>query len=113
MTTGVELDGAKLTVLDREGNVVDQWTSVKDQPHVIKRLTVGEEYTLREEIAPYGYLKQTDVKFTLEDTAEIQKVEMKDEVPTGLLIINKNGEFLDKVTLLDNCKRHCGASLRI
>lgn len=93
VTTGVELDGAKLTVLDKEGNVVDQWTSVKDQPHVIKRLTVGEEYTLREEMAPYGYLKATDVKFTLEDTAEIQKVEMKDEVPTGLLIINKNGEF--------------------
>ena len=104
VTTGVELDGAKLTVLDKEGNVVDQWTSVKDQPHVIKRLTVGEEYTLREEMAPYGYLKATDVKFILEDTAEIQKVEMKDEVPTGLLIINKNGEFLDKVTLLDNVK---------
>ena len=104
VTTGVELDGAKLTVLDKEGNVVDQWTSVKDQPHVIKRLTVGEEYTLREEMAPYGYLKATDVKFTLEDTAEIQKVEMKDEVPTGLLIINKNGEFLDTVTLLDNVK---------
>ena len=104
VTTGVELDGAKLTVLDKEGNVVDQWTSVKDQPHVIKRLTVGEEYTLREEMAPYGYLKTTDVKFTLEDTAEIQKVEMKDKVPTGLLIINKNGEFLDKVTLLDHVK---------
>ena len=104
VTTGVELDGAKLTVLDKEGNVVDQWTSVKDQPHVIKRLTVGKEYTLREEMAPYGYLKATDVKFTLEDTAEIQKVEMKDEVPTGLLIINKNGEFLDKVTLLDHVK---------
>lgn len=104
VTTGVELDGAKLTVLDKEGNVVDQWTSVKDQPHVIKRLTVGEEYTLREEMAPYGYLKATDVKFTLKDTAEVQKVEMKDEVPTGLLIINKNGEFLDKVTLLDNVK---------
>ncbi|NSK35910.1 SpaA isopeptide-forming pilin-related protein [Blautia schinkii] len=104
ITTGVELDGAKLTVLDKEGNVVDQWISVKDQPHVIKRLAVGEEYTLREEMAPYGYLKTTDVKFTLEDTAEVQKVEMKDEVPTGLLIINKNGEFLDKVTLLDNVK---------
>jgi len=104
VTTGVELDGAKLTVLDKEGNVVDQWTSVKDQPHVIKRLTVGEEYTLREEMAPYGYLKAMDVKFTLEDRAEIQKVEMKDEVPTGLLIINKNGEFLDKITLLDHVK---------
>ena len=104
VTTGVELDGAKLTVLDKDGNVVDEWTSVKDEPHVIKRLTVGEEYILREEIAPYGYLKATDVKFKIEDTAEIQKVEMKDEVPTGLLIINKNGEFLDKVTLLDNVK---------
>ena len=104
LTTGVELDGAKLTVLDKDGNVVDEWTSVKDEPHVIKRLTVGEEYILREEIAPYGYLKATNVKFKIEDTAEIQKVEMKDEVPTGLLIINKNGEFLDKVTLLDNVK---------
>ena len=42
-----ELDGANMKVLDKEGNVVDEWTSVKDQPHVIKRLVVGEEYTLR------------------------------------------------------------------
>lgn len=104
ITTGVELEGASLTVLDRDGNVVDAWTSVKGEPHVIKRLIVGETYTLREEFAPYGYLKATDVEFTVEDTAEIQKVEMKDEVPTGLLIINKKGEFLEKITLLDNLK---------
>ena len=36
--------------------------------------------------------------------AQVQKVEMKDEVPTALLIINKKGEFLDKVSLLDNAK---------
>lgn len=29
---------------------------------------------------------------------------MKDEVPTALLIVNKKGEFLDKVTLLDRAK---------
>ena len=104
ITTGVELEGASLTVLDRDGNVVDAWTSVKGELHVIKRLVVGETYTLREEFAPYGYLKATDVEFTVEDTAEIQKVEMKDEVPTGLLIINKKGEFLEKITLLDNLK---------
>lgn len=104
ITTGVELEGASLTVLDKEGNVVDAWTSVKGEPHVIKRLVVGETYILREEFAPYGYLKATDVEFTVEDTAEIQKVEMKDEVPTGLLIINKKGEFLEKITLLDNLK---------
>ena len=98
ITTGTELDGASLKVLDKDGNVVDEWTSVKDAPHVIKRLVVGETYTLREEFAPYGYLKATDITFTVEDNGDVQKVEMKDEVPTGLLIINKKGEFLDKVT---------------
>lgn len=104
ITTGTELDGASLKVLDKDGNVVDEWTSVKDAPHVIKRLVAGETYTLREEFAPYGYLKATDITFTVEDNGDVQKVEMKDEVPTGLLIINKKGEFLDKVTFLDNAK---------
>lgn len=104
ITTGTELDGASLKVLDKDGNVVDEWTSVKDAPHVIKRLVAGETYTLREEFAPYGYLKATDITFTVEDNGDVQKVEMKDEVPTALLIINKKGEFLDKVTLLDNAK---------
>ena len=104
ITTGTELDGASLKVLNKDGNVVDEWTSVKDAPHVIKRLVVGETYTLREEFDPYGYLKATDITFTVEDNGDVQKVEMKDEVPTGLLIINKKGEFLDKVTLLDNAK---------
>lgn len=104
LTTGVELEGARLRVMDKDGNVIDEWTSEKDKPHVIKRLVVGETYTLHEEFAPYGYLKATDVTFTIKDTAEVQKVEMKDEVPKGLLIINKKGEFLEKITLLDNVK---------
>ena len=41
VTTGVELDGATLTVFDKDGNIIDSWTSVKDQPHVIKRLVAG------------------------------------------------------------------------
>ena len=101
LTTGVELEGAKLTVLDKDGNVVDSWTSVKGEEYLIERLTVGETYTLREELAPYGYLKAEEITFTVEDTAQIQKVEMKDDVPTGTLIINKKGEFLEDVTLAD------------
>ena len=102
LTTGVELSGATLTVLDKNGNVVDTWKSVKGEQHLIERLAVGENYTLREEMAPYGYLKAEEITFTIEDTGEIQKVEMKDDVPTGTIIINKNGEFLDKVTALDS-----------
>ena len=102
LATGVELEGATLTVLDKDGNTVDTWKSVKGEEHIIKRLTVGEIYTLREESAPYGYLKAEEITFTVEDTAEIQKVEMKDDVPTGTLLINKEGEFLENVSLLDS-----------
>ena len=102
ITTGVELSGATLTVLDKDKNVIDTWKSVKGEEHLIERLTVGETYTLREEMAPYGYLKAEEISFTVEDTAEIQKVEMKDDVPTGTLIINKKGEFLEKVSALDS-----------
>ena len=90
----MELSGATLTVLDKDGNVVDTWKSVKGEQHLIERLTVGETYILREEMAPYGYLKAEEITFTIEDTGEIQKVEMKDDVPTGTIIINKQGEFL-------------------
>ena len=104
ITTGTELDGASMSVLDKNGNVIDSWTSVKDSPHVIKRLQVGKTYILREELAPYGYLRATDVEFTISDTAEVQKVKMEDEVPVARLLVNKKGEFLDSVSLLDNAK---------
>ena len=104
ITTGTELDGASMSVLDKDGNVIDSWTSVKDSPHVIKRLQVGKTYILREELAPYGYLRATDVEFTISDTAEVQKVKMEDEVPVARLLVNKKGEFLDSISLLDNAK---------
>ncbi|WP_334285876.1 SpaA isopeptide-forming pilin-related protein [Ruminococcus sp. 1001136sp1] len=104
VTTGVELDGASLIILNKKGEVVDSWTSVKDKPHVIKGLKVGEIYTLREQIAPYGYLRTTDISFQISDTAEVQKVKMEDDVPIARLLVNKKGEFIDDVTLLDNAK---------
>lgn len=100
ITSGAELSGATLTVLDKDGNVVDTWTSKAGEAHVIKKLVVGESYVLREEFAPYGYLKASDVTFTVEDTEEIQSVVMKDEVPTGSIIINKDGEFLTDINLV-------------
>ena len=91
--TGVELSGATLVVLDKNGEIVDSWKSVKGEAHVIRGLKVGETYTLREETAPYGYLREEEVSFTVKDTEEIQKVEMKDDVPTGSILINKKVNF--------------------
>ena len=50
ITTKKELEGAKLKVTDKDGKVIDEWTSGK-QPHMIKNLTAGETYTLTEVIA--------------------------------------------------------------
>ena len=100
LTSKAELSGATLSVIDSKGNVIETWTSVAGEAHVIKRLHVGEIYTLREEFAPYGYLQAEEVQFTISDTEEVQPVEMKDDVPTGTIIINKDGEFLTDINLV-------------
>ena len=77
ITTGKELKGAKLQILNKEGEILEEWVT-DGKPHLAEKLPVGEELTLREITAPEGYEIAEDVKFTLEDTMEIQKVEMKD-----------------------------------
>lgn len=105
-----ELEGAKLTVLDEDGKVVDTWTSTQE-PHKIQGLLVGKEYILREEIAPDGYVKASDVKFKVENKEKIQRVSMIDKIVTitktdltngkeiegaELEITDENGNIIDK-----------------
>jgi uncharacterized surface anchored protein len=79
LTTGKELPGAHLKVTDQDGKVVDQWTSTKT-PHRIERLVVGQKYTMTETKPADGYTKAESVTFTVADTADVQKVEMEDDV---------------------------------
>ena len=87
MTDSKEVPGAKLTILDKDGKVVESWVSDKD-PHMVEKLPVGT-YTLREEQAPDGYLIAEEVSFEVKDTGEIQKAEMKDARPVGKLVLKK------------------------
>ena len=75
--TGKALKGARLQVLDRDGKVLDEWVT-DGAAHTLEKLPVNEELTLHEVSAPEGYETASDVKFTLKDTAEVQKVEMLD-----------------------------------
>ena len=79
ITTKKELEGAKLQVIDKDGKVIDEWTSGK-QPHMIKNLTAGETYTLTEVIAPKNYKVAESIQFTVKDTGVAQKVVMYDEL---------------------------------
>lgn len=108
-----ELPGAKLKVTDKDGNVVDEWTSTTEQ-HPVSGLRVGETYTLYEEVAPEGYVIASSIQFTVEDDFKVQVVEMKDkqvfvskksitgdeELPGAELTVTEkeSGEVVDKWT---------------
>ena len=77
LTTGEELEGAELEVTDKEGNVIDKWTSTKE-PHQVKGLEEGKTYILKETIAPYGYEITEEIEFTITTDKDTQKIEMKD-----------------------------------
>lgn len=91
-TTKEELPGAKLQLwsTDENGNksdMLEEWISGKE-PHYMEHLPVGK-YVLVEQSAPDGYLLAEEVVFTIEDTGEIQYVEMLDDY-TKLKISKKD-----------------------
>ena len=80
ITGDKEIGGAKLVVIDKKGKVVDSWTSVEGESHIIEgKLTAGETYTLREEQSPNGYVIASEITFTVNEDGKVQTVVMKDD----------------------------------
>ena len=80
ITGSKELGGAKLVVKDKNGNVVDSWTSAEGETHIIEgKLIAGETYILHEEQSPDGYAIASDVIFEVGEDGKVQTVVMKDE----------------------------------
>lgn len=107
ITDGKKVIGAHLVIKDSKGKVFAEWDTT-EQSHTIKRMPVGE-YTLTETFAPAGYVIANTITFTVEETGEIQKVHMVDDI-TKLEISKyranaKDGEDKNlkgaKLTLID------------
>ena len=81
MTGDREIPGAKLTITDKDGKVVDEWTST-EKPHYTSGLEAGASYTLTETTAPDGFVRAESIKFTVKDDGKIQTVNMKDKQVT-------------------------------
>ena len=77
LVTGEELPGAELEITDKDGNVIDKWTST-NEPHNVKGLEEGMEYTLTEKTCPYGFEQAESITFTASEEKVNQLVEMKD-----------------------------------
>ena len=88
LSTGACVEGAHLVVKDKNGTVVDEWTSIcqKDSqgniigndPHQIPS-TPGE-YTLTETITPSGYATAETIEFTIDANGNVNKsLDMKDD----------------------------------
>ena len=76
ITTNKELPGAELIITNKDGKVVEHWTST-DKPHYIEKLPAGD-YTLTEITAPNGYEIAEDISFTVLPNGDVQRVVMKD-----------------------------------
>ena len=79
ITTGEELPGATLQIIDENGNIVEEWVSASE-PHFIEgKLIAGKEYTLKETMAPEGYEIANEIKFTVNADGSVTEVVMYDE----------------------------------
>lgn len=102
ITTGKELPGATLQIIDENGNVVEEWVST-NEPHMIEgKLIAGKKYTLKEIIAPEGYEITNEIKFTVNADGTVTEVVMYDEhtpdletPPTVIIDIPHTGVFAD------------------
>ena len=112
---GEEIEGATIQIIDKDGNVVEEWVSTKEA-HIIEGLKVNEEYTLRETIAPDGYTITSDTTFTIDEEGNVTStgtITTDDEGNTVLLVEDeKTIVRVSKVDIADG-KELEGATIQI
>ena len=96
---GNEIEGAKMQVLDDEGNIIDEWVSEKE-PHKIKNLEEGKSYILHEEVSVGYYVKATDVEFEVTYDKETQHLELIDKIVDVKKTDMVNGEEVEGAELI-------------
>ena len=77
---GNTIEGVTLSIIStKTKNIVDKWETT-NEAHKVSGLIEGQTYILREEKVIYGYVKATDIEFTVTSDKETQKIVMIDKV---------------------------------
>ncbi len=67
MVNGEELPGATLRITDEDGNLIEEWISTESLHKIdVDKFKAGEEYTLTEITAPFGYEIAENIVFKLD-----------------------------------------------
>lgn len=118
-----EVEGATITVKEKEtGKVIDEWTSTKES-HFINGLEEGKIYVLSETVSPEEYVKSTEIEFTVSKDKVDQKVNMKDKqviisksmvsgdevVGASIQILDEDGNIVDE--WISEGKEHYASNL--
>lgn len=118
-----EVEGATITVKEKEtGKVIDEWTSTKES-HFINGLEEGKIYVLSETVSPEEYVKSTEIEFTVSKDKVDQKVNMKDKqviisksmvsgdevVGASMKILDEDGNIVDE--WISEGKEHYASNL--
>ncbi len=115
ITNDKEIPGASLVIFDEDGSIIDEWTSTEESHYIEGKLVAGKNYTLRETIAPDGYVLSNEIQFTVNEDGSVTEVVMKDdttkvriskvditseeEIPgAGLVITDEDGNIIDEWT---------------
>ena len=80
---GDSLPGAKLQLIDKDENIVDEWTT-DGKPHSLYAIAKGT-YTLHEKEVPNGYVRAKDMEIEIKETADMQQFVMKDKRVGGIV----------------------------
>lgn len=118
-----EVEGATITVKEKEtGKVIDEWTSTKES-HFINGLEEGKIYVLSETVSPEEYVKSTEIEFTVSKDKVDQKVNMKDKqviisksmvggdevIGASMQILDEDGNIVDE--WISEGKEHYASNL--
>ena len=81
--TEKSLPGATLQLIDKDENIVDEWTT-DGKPHSLYAIAKGT-YTLHEKEVPNGYVRAKDMEIEIIETADMQQFVMKDKRVGGIV----------------------------
>ena len=83
-THGKEAEGAEIQILDKDGSVIDAWTS-GTEAHEVIGLKTGVDYTIHEQVAPEGCKAAGDSSFTIDENGKVTSTGTVNE--DGVLLI--------------------------